>query len=156
MTTANFEKRQIFLRAEEQRARAIALIQNLPLDDKKPLLVEIKLPTMTRSQSANAFMWAGPLHDLAEQAWSGGRQYSAEVWAEHCKREFLPEQFDPELCKEGYRKWADAPNGGRELIGSTTLLTTKGFSSYIEQIHAFGASLGVQFNEGPNHRNNNV
>jgi hypothetical protein len=147
MTTAHFEKRQIFLRAEAQRERAIALIRNLPLDDKKPLLIEIKMPSIQRGKTHNSFMWAGPLHDLQEQAFIQGRQHSAEVWNEYAKRQFLPEEFDPELCLENYRKWADAPDGGRILVGSTTMLTSKGMALYLEQLIAFGASLGVQFNE---------
>ncbi len=95
-------------------------------------------------------MWAGPLRDIAEQAWIEGRQHSAEVWHEYFKRELLPEEFDPERCKENYAKWAYDPGGERVLIGSTTQLTVKGFAEYLTAIEAFGAALGVMFSASPN------
>ncbi len=83
--------------------------------------------------------------DIANQAYIQGRRYSAEVLHEFCKREFLPEEFDPELCLDGYVKWAYDPLGNRILIGSTTQLTVKGYSQYLEAVFAFGGNLGVQF-----------
>lgn len=77
----------------------------------------------------------------------GRRTYDKEVWHEYFKREFLPEQSDGELTKEGYLKWAFLPNGDRVLKGSTTDLTVKGFARYLEQVYAFGAQHGVQFGE---------
>jgi hypothetical protein len=65
---------------------------------------------------------------------------------------FLPEDNDLEiedLAKSGYQKWAIDPMGNKVLIGSTTQLTKKGFSQYLEQIHAYGASLGVMFSDAP-------
>lgn len=35
--------------------------------------------------------------------------------------------------------------GERILIGSTTQLTTGGFSDYLEQVYSYGANLGVLF-----------
>lgn len=141
MTDQPFPTRRIILAAEEQRDRAIALLANVPLG----LEVLIRRPVKVRGMDQNALMWVGPLADIAAQAWVAGRQYSAEVWHEQFKREYLPEEFDEELTKEGYRKWDFTPNGDRVLIGSTTQLTKKGFSQYLTQVEAFGAGLGVQF-----------
>lgn len=140
-----FLTRQILLRSDQQRAIVMALLPNLPLDEHEPLEVIIREPVKARGLDANALMWVGPLADIAAQAWVQGRQFSAEVWHEHFKREHLPEEFDPELTKDGYRKWDYTPTGERVLIGSTTQLTKRGFSQYLEQIEAEGAVMGVQF-----------
>jgi hypothetical protein len=144
-----FEQRKLLLRGPEQVERAVALLRNVPLDADQPLELLIREEAKARKLSQNDLMWAGPLKDLAEQAWLDGRQYSAEIWHTFCKRNFLPEEFDPELCKEGYRKWDVDPAGERVLVGSTTQLTVKGMSQHIEQIHALGGSLGVEFHQVP-------
>jgi hypothetical protein len=144
-----FEQRKLLLRGPEQVERAIALLRNVPLDADKPLELLIREEVKARKLSQNDLMWAGPLKDLAEQAWLDGRQYSADIWHTFCKRNFLPEEFDPELCKENYRKWDVDPAGERVLVGSTTQLTVRGMSQHIEQIHALGGSLGVEFHQAP-------
>ena len=145
-----FDKRVILLRGEEQRQRALALIANLPVDAEKPLQLVVDEYKPPRKPDQNALMWAGPLRDISEQAWLEGRKFSAEAWHELLKQELLPEEFDPELCREGYQKWTITPRGDRVLIGTTTKLTVKGFAQYLESLYAFGASLGVQFHASPN------
>ena len=145
MKRLKFQTRQIMLRSVLQRDLLFALTAHLPLDEENPLEVLIREPVKARGMDQNALMWVGPLADIAAQAWVQGRQFSAEVWHEHFKRMYLPEEFDPELTKEGYRKWDYTPTGERVLIGSTTQLTKRGFSQYLEQIEADGAGMGVQF-----------
>ena len=140
-----FPTRQIFLRTVQQRGILMALIPHLPMDEDNPLEILIREPVKARGMDQNALYWVGPLADIAAQAWVAGRKYSAEVWHEQFKRAYLPEEFDEELTKEGYRKWDITPNGDRVLIGSTTQLTKKGFSQYLTQVEADGAGLGVQF-----------
>lgn len=147
MSRPDFTKRTIILNSENARSTLLAAIHNLPVDADKPLQVIIEDWQPRRKLSQNALMFAGPLRDISEQAWIGGRQFSVEVLHHHCKREFLPEEFDPKYCKSGYRKWDFTPSGERVLIGSTTDLTVKGMANYIEQIHSFGANLGVMFHE---------
>ena len=144
-----FEKRRILLRSQDQVERAIALLRNVPLDPEKPLELIVREEVKTRKPDQNARMWAGPLKDISEQAWLEGRQFSAEVWHEFAKRNFLPDEFDPDLCLDGYRKWDIDPAGERILVGSTTQLTVKGMARYMEQLYAMGASLGVEFHEPP-------
>jgi hypothetical protein len=129
---------------------ACKAIGNAPIDPATPLQVVIREEPKTRRPSANARMWAGTLSDLANQAWIGGRQYPAEVWHEHCKAQYLPEDDDPDLAKlvkdpAVWRKWDHTPAGMRVCIGSTTHLTSYGISQYIMQIEAMGADLGVRF-----------
>lgn len=142
-----FEQRRILLRTAEQVERAIALLRHVPVDAARPLELLVREEVKARKPSQNDLMWAGPLKDIAEQAWVENRQYSDKVWHEFLKEQFLPDEFDPEQCKEGYQKWGEKPNGDRILVGSTTELTIKGFANYLEQVYAFGANLGVEFHE---------
>lgn len=142
-----FAKRSFYLRSEQARESLVALVHNLPLDDLKPLQVIVEEQRPVRKMSQQALLFAGPMTDIAEQAFIDGRQYSVEVLHEFCKRQFLPNDFDPELCTDSYRKWDEDPHGNPVMVGSTTKLTVKGYSIYLEQVHSFGASLGVQFHE---------
>lgn len=147
---AKFEQRKIRLVGELQLRTVMALLPNLPLDAEHPLEVVIREEVKARKLDQNALMWAGPLKDIAEQSWVAGRQFSDVVWHEHFKKLYLPEEFDDELCKEGYRKWDFAPNGDKLLVGSTKDLTVKGFAQYMEQVYADGANMGVEFHANPN------
>ncbi len=130
---------------KEVIARAILVLQNLPIDPIRPIQVLIREEPEVRKLSQQALLFAGPMTDIAEQAWFDGRQYSVEVLHEFFKRQFLPEEFDQELCVEGYVKWGIDPLGERILVGSTTQLTTRGYSDYLEAVYSFGANLGVLF-----------
>lgn len=150
MTRQKFEQRKVVLRGQEQVERAIAVLRNVPLDPVKPLEMLVREEVMGRKPDQNALMWAGPLKDIAEQCWANQRQYSAEVWHEYFKALFLPDAYTPDLCKtEAYRKWDYDPGGDPVLVGSSTDLTIKGFAQYLEQIHAFGGQMGVEFHEAP-------
>ena len=147
---AKFATRLFYLRSETQTAALLALVPHLPLDEDSPLEVVIREKAKVRGMDQNALYWVGPLADIAAQAWVAGRQYSDTVWHEQFKAEFLPEEGDHdlgELVKDplAWRKWDFTPNGERVLVGSTTQLTKKGFSQYLTQVEAYGASLGVQF-----------
>lgn len=143
----SFQKRTIFLRSEIQRETLLALVRNLPLDEAKPLQVTVEEFRPARKLSQQAYLFAGPLKDISEQAWLDGKQYSVEVWFFYLKTQLLPEEFDPLLVKDDYIKWRYAPDGTRVLVGSTTQLTVKGFSEFTEAVTAFGASLGVTYTE---------
>jgi len=151
ITRPTYQTRTIRLVGIAQREMLTALAQHLPIDAANPIEVVIREAKKLRKADANALMWAGPLRDIAEQAWCDGRQYSAEVWHEHCKREYLPDDlhqdFDSAHVKDGYKKWASIPSGSLVLLGSTTQLTVRGMSEYLEQLYALGSSLGVQFTD---------
>lgn len=153
MTRQPFTLRRVLLREQEQVERAIAVLRNVPLDPRKPLEFLVREEVKGRKLDQQGLMWAGPLADLEAQAWLERRQYSAEVWHEFCKKEFLPEEFDADLCLENYRKWDIDPAGDRVLVGSTKMLTIKGMAQHITQIHALGGSLGVEFREPPQRGN---
>lgn len=149
-TRPKFETIVIYLRSGKEQQSLLSRLPHFPLDSIRPLKVTIGEETKARGLDANARMWAGPLRDMAEQAYVEGRTFSAEVWHEYFKREYLPEEFDAELCKEGYRKWDYTPSDERVLVGSTTQLTVKGFAQYNTQIEAHGVNLGVMFTASPN------
>ena len=156
--TDRYQTRTVRLDTPERKRLFIAAVENAPAHVEGV----IREPVKSRKLDQNALYWAGPLKDLAEQAWINGRTYSAEVWHEQCKRDFLPDDDDPMnlldeqdeykrqvKSPETYLKWAITPRGDRVLIGSTTDLTVYGFSLYLEQIYALGASLGVMFSASP-------
>jgi len=145
MKRPQFITRTILLVGNMQAETAKQVISNAPIDPVKPLEIVIREQQKKRKQDQNALMWSGVLKDIAEQAWVNGRTYSAEVWHEWAKKEFLPEEYVEGLTKDGYKKYGFSPNGERVLVGSTTQLTVKGFSEYLEKLIAYGASLGVMF-----------
>lgn len=147
MDRQKFQRRPFLLRDEAVRDNLIRVIQNLPLDADHPLEIVIDERRPTRRLSQQAYLFAGPLKDIAEQAWVDGKQFDITTWAEFLKRELLPEEFDPEYCKDSYVKWRYDPSGNRILTGSTTELTVKGMANYITGVLAFGGNLGVQFTE---------
>ena len=144
---ADYLPKVIRLVGKLQADTAISAIQNAPIDIERPLEVIIREEQKGRSLSANALMWAGPLNDIATQAWVHGKQYSTLIWHEYFKEKFLPELPDPKQVKEGYKKYEETPDGRRVLVGSTNKLTKHGFNLYIENIYAYGADLGVRFSE---------
>ena len=145
MKREKYPTRKILLVGQTQLNAVLSILRNVPLDPSRPLEVRIGEKIRDRNADQNALMWAGPLRNIAEQVYQSGRSYSAEIWHEYFKREFLPEEADSELTREEYQKWDYTPDGERVLIGSTTQLTVKGFAEYLEKIYAFGASQGVQF-----------
>jgi len=104
-----YPTKTILLRTEQQRDLAANALRNAPLDDANPVQFMLGEKPKVRGMDANARMWVGPLRDIAEQGYVQGRTYSADVWHENFKREFLPEEFDPALCMQGYRKWDYTP-----------------------------------------------
>lgn len=149
---SKFITRNIILLDDDRRNIAIAAVTNAPAG----IECVLREPVKARKLDQNALYWSGPLKNIADQAWLCGQKYADIVWHEHLKREFLPDEDEPDLAllvksPETYRKWAAMPNGVGVCIGSTTELTVKGFSLYLEQVHAFGASLGVMFSAGRNY-----
>lgn len=147
-----FITRSIRLVGESQRNTAMALLKNVPLDSDKPLELVVREEPKLRKMDQNALMWAGTLADIAEQGYVNGKRFAAEVWHEHFKQLYLPEEFDPDLTKEGYRKYDFTPSGVRVLVGSTTQLTIRGFALYLQKVEADGANLGVIYHANPRER----
>jgi hypothetical protein len=156
MTRPKFSRRVIRLTGQVPLETALNLLRHVPIDPAKPLEVEVREEKRVRGLDQNAYYWVRA-SEIADQAWIGGRQYSAEVLHEYMKREYLPEEDDEhifDLVKDwqAYKKWDHTPDGDRICVGSTTQLTPKGFGQFVEQVEAFGASLGVLFSASPRER----
>lgn len=143
------QPRTIALIGTLQKQLAINAITSLPVGEN--IEVVIRETTKARTPDQNSLMHAGPLNDIAQQAWVNGRQFDAFVWHEFMKEQFLPDELTEPYIHEHvknadiYRKWDIDPAGNRKLVGSTTQLSKFGFGVYLEQMYSYGASLGVQF-----------
>jgi hypothetical protein len=94
----------------------------------KPLGVMVAEHKARRSNPQNRLYWA-VLNEVSANAWVDGKQYSAEAWHEHFKRQFI-----------GYE---ELPSGDRSGI-STTTLDVGAFSEYVERVMHYAATqLGV-------------
>ena len=144
-----FQQRIIKLLKETQKEAAFAMIDNLPIG--KNIEIVARESVKARKLDQNALMWVGPLKDIEEQAWLNNRQFSAEIWHQYFKEQFLPDEMIESYIHEVvtkpeiYKKWGIDPKNERIIVSSTKDLTVHGFSQYLEQIYAFGANLGVLF-----------
>ena len=99
-------------------------------DAGKPLAVTVSTYKARRNLDQNARYWA-VLGEIAASAWVGGKQYSAEVWHEALKREFLGVESLP---------------GGQLMARSSAKLTVAEFAEYMNRVEAYAAQeLGVEF-----------
>ncbi len=141
-----FTKRRFELRTEQARESAIALIRNLPLCDKRPLIITVDEYKKQRSLDANSYYWMR-LGEIADQAFLGGRKYNSDCWHEYAKKMLMPDEV---TLKDGTvtSKWVELPDGDTTVI-STTQLERKCFAEYTTCVEAFGANLGVHYSERP-------
>ena len=144
------DQRIFILRNKVVLKTAVNAINNLPIDETRPFEVVIMPHSKKRNRDQNALAWAGLLKDFEQQAYFEGRTFSSAIWHEHLKREFLPEVAEELITSNDYVKWSYLPDGERILTGSTTKLSVKGFSQYLDQCYCFGADLGIQFTAKPN------
>ena len=149
MSRPEYKRPPIYLRTQQQVDLAVAAIRNAPLDAQSPLEVVIRESTKVRKQSQNAAMWAGIHSDFAAQAWVNGRQFDAETWHEHFKKQFLPEAHDPRLDKlvkdpERWEKWREGIDGELRCVGSTTKLSKKGMAEFMCAVEGLAMEYGVQ------------
>lgn len=145
----------IVIIGEQQFNAAVSVIRSnwrAMSDSGHPMAVHMVEHKERRSLEQQGLMWIR-LGEIAEQAYVDGRRYSDVIWHRHAKEQFLPEEDGPtKSCRKGYKKWDYLPNGTRELVGSTTQLTTYGMSQYQLQLEAMGAEMGVLYSSNPNER----
>lgn len=100
--------------------------------DGHPLVVETRPENAKRSNAQNRCYW-DMLHQIEEEAWLDGRRFTADVWHEHFRRMFIG--------------ILELPNGAT-MGQTTTTLTVKQFSEYIDQVSEYaGRVLGVVFED---------
>lgn len=86
-----------------------------------------------RSYEQNRRLWS-LYNQIAEQVWLDGRRFSADMWHEYFKQQFIG-------CDERV-----LPNGEIQKIGlSTTQLNTQQMADYQTRIEAWAAEQGVIF-----------
>jgi hypothetical protein len=120
-------ERWFVLRDAAILARAVAFLQanyKAMADAGRPLSLHIAEFDAKRTKSQNNRYWH-VLQQIADQAWANGRRYSREVWHEEMRRRFLP--------------MLETPDGGL-CATSTTVLSVKEFSDYIDQVEEFACS----------------
>lgn len=99
----------------------------------------LRVARRKRTSKQNRRYWGnGVLKQIAEQAAVNGRLYSAEIWHEQFKRQFIGVE--------------ELPSG--ELIGKSSAgLDTVEFCAFSDQVEAYAASeLGVTFYDLAPHR----
>jgi len=141
-----FQTRKFLLSGSDVLKRALAALQNVPLDPDKPLELVVREEQKQRGLDANGLYWMR-LGEIAEQAVVLGKKYSKEVWHEYARQNLMPEVI---TTKEGElrSKWIESPSGQPVTI-STTFLERRCFSEYIQAVEAYGAGIGVRFSANP-------
>jgi len=139
-----FETRTIYLRGKQQEETLLQLIPALPLDEEKPLQVIIREAVDERSLAQNKLMWA-MINDVSDQVWLNRRKYLPDVWNIYFKQLFLPDYPEEGITRVNYCKWGKGMEGEQVLIGSTTDLTIKGMTKYLDEINRYASEYGVVF-----------
>ncbi|SIR39409.1 NinB protein [Aeromonas sp. RU39B] len=129
---SNFPK--MFLRSANVRDRACQLVASLPVDQDRPLVIEIK--EMTRSLAQNALFWA-VMTDIANQVTWHGRKLSKEEWKIVLSAALYKQSVVPNIDGTGFVA----------LGQSTSKMTVREMRDLIELAQAFGAEQGVQFGD---------
>ncbi|MCW9731935.1 recombination protein NinB [Avibacterium sp. 20-15] len=131
-------KQRFFLRNARIQQNAIGVIHSLTLDDKNPVVVEIKPLTRTLAQNAKLHAM---LTDIAKQCTFNGKKQTLGTW----KMLFVSghniatgEQAEMAIGFEG-----EVVN----LRESTAEMGVKRSASLIEYIQAWGVSNGVRFSD---------
>lgn len=124
------------LRGEPQIAAMVAFINTNAMacaEAGHPLAVHIEPEKSKRSLQQNRRYFGAILKQIEDQAWMDGRQYSAEVWHEYFKRQFIG--------------LVDLPKGGSHGQSSANLSVSE-FQTFMDQVEAWAArELGVIFTE---------
>lgn len=123
------------IKTDAQRISAIAAIQTHEIG-KSGFYVQIKSAAPKRTELQNAFMWGWVYREIARQLAEGGIVIPLEDGAEH------PYTIDVlhEIFRERFLVTGEIRSRtGRtlKLYASTTSLSKKQFSDYLEQIEQF-------------------
>ncbi|HDX8434553.1 TPA: recombination protein NinB [Aeromonas dhakensis] len=123
-----------FLRSPEIRSRACQMVAGLPVDQDKPLVIEVK--EMTRSLAQNSMLWAC-LTDIAEQVSWHGRKLTKDDWKHVLSAALYQQDVVPNIDGNGF-----------VVLGkSTSKMTVREMRELIELAQAFGAEQGVKFRD---------
>jgi len=117
------------LRTEQDRSRAIAILQKVPLDKKFTWTLKEEV----RSDPQNRRMWA-MLRDISAQVVWYGQKLDSESWKHVFSAALEQQQTVPGI------------NGGFVVMGVSTRNKSKAwFGEMFDLMEAFGAEHGVKF-----------
>ncbi|MBS3895046.1 MULTISPECIES: recombination protein NinB [Serratia] len=136
-------KQVFYLRSPQIRQNLIEHLKNLPLDQSKPIEVEVSTPKRTLSQ--NRKMWP-LLHDLAQQVVWYDEKYDEDDWKD---------MITALVAKTKKQEQRTAPGigGGVVMFGQrTSKMRVAEMVEVIEAIYWFGTEQGVKFSEGSRQR----
>jgi hypothetical protein len=147
------EKRTVLLRGEEQRQRALLIVQRMPIDPERPIRVVIDdpLPAKSREQEEKYHAMIG---DIANQYEHAGRKWDLESM-----KRILLEQFRRDTVKdtECMHLWASigqlemAPSldgSGVVVLGvQSRKFPMKLASLFVEWLYALGCELNIKWSE---------
>ncbi len=131
-------KQVFYLRSPQIRQNLIEHIKNLPLDQSKPIEVEVSPPKRTLSQ--NRKMWP-LLHDLSVQVVWYGERYDEDDWKD---------MITALVAKSKRQEQRTAPGigGGVVMFGQrTSKMRVAEMVEVIEAIYWFGTEQGVKFSD---------
>lgn len=132
------DKQTFFLRNEQVRSNCQSFIQDLPTDDKKPLVVKIQ--PITRSLEQNSKLHA-LLSDISKQCEFNGKKRDIDTWK-------MIMVSAHKIATGGQAEMVIGLEG--EVINlreSTAQMSVKRLASLIEYITSWGVQNGVRFND---------
>ena len=132
------DKQTFFLRNEQVRSNCQSFIQDLPTDDKKPLVVKIQ--PITRSLEQNSKLHA-LLSDISKQYEFNGKKRDIDTWK-------MIMVSAHKIATGGQAEMVIGLEG--EVINlreSTAQMSVKRLASLIEYITSWGVQNGVRFND---------
>ena len=131
-------KQQFHLVNDAIKQNAISYIRDMPVDQKRPLVLEIKEPTRTIEQ--NKKMWP-LLKDLSDQVIWFGNKYDSDDW-----KDLITAMVAKSKKQE--QRMAPGLDGGVVMFGQrTSKMNVRQMVEVIEAIYWFGTQQGVQFSE---------
>lgn len=126
-------KQQFHLVNDTIKQNAINFIRELPVDAKRPLILDIK--EMTRTLAQNRMLWSC-LNDVADQVVWYGQKLNSESWKHIFSASLNGQQTVPGI------------DGGFVVLGqSTSKMRVSEMRDLITLIHAFGAERHVNFSD---------
>lgn len=131
-------KQKYFLRSEQIKNNAIEFVRSLPVDEKKPLVVDVKPITRNLEQNAKFHAMCG---DIARQVQFNGEWLPLETW------KVILISAHAEATKEGSHLVTGLEGELVNIRESTAQMGVKRMASLIEYVTAWGVSHGVHFND---------
>lgn len=130
-------KQKYFLRSEQIKNNAVQFVKALPVDEKNPLVVEVKPITRNLEQNAKFHAMCG---DIAKQVQFNGEWLPLEAW------KVLLISAHAEATKEGSRLVTGLEGELVNIRESTAEMGVKRMASLIEYVQAYCDLNGVILN----------